>query len=113
MRQAAARLLQRHPIFVYTLARLALFLAVLAPLYLLGVRGFLLLALALLLSGGLSFVLLNGVRERFSGVLSGFFSRMNQRIDDAARAEDDVAPDEDSHDSPPRDPAPSAEQGKS
>jgi hypothetical protein len=89
MRQALARIVEQHPVIIYTLARLVLFLGVLLPLYLLGMRGFVLLGLALVLSGVLSLVLLNGVRSRFSGVLSGYFSGLNQRIDDAARAEDD------------------------
>ena len=101
MRQSVARIVERHPVITYTLARVALFLAVLLPLALVGLRGFLLLGLALILSGALSLVLLNGVRAQFSSVLSGYFARMNQRIDDATRAEDDD------------DPAPSAHQSQS
>jgi hypothetical protein len=89
MRQTVTSVVDRHPVLIYTVARLALFAAVLAPLYLLGMRGFLLLVLAVVLSGVLSLVLLNGVRARFSGVLSGYFARINQRIDTATRAEDD------------------------
>ena len=36
----------------------------------------------------LSLVLLNRVRAGFSSVVSGYFSRVNQRIDAATRAED-------------------------
>ena len=88
MRQAFSSFVDRHPVLVYTVARLALFAAVLAPLYLLGMRGFLLLVLAVVLSGVLSLVLLNRVRAGFSSVVSGYFSRVNQRIDAATRAED-------------------------
>jgi hypothetical protein len=89
MRQAINSFVDRHPVLIYTLARLALFAAVLAPLYVLGLRGFLLLVLAVVLSGVLSLVLLNRVRAGFSSVVSGYFSRVNQRIDAATRAEDD------------------------
>ena len=89
MRQALSSVVDRHPVLIYTLARVALFLAALVPLYLLGLRGFLLLVLAVVLSGVLSLVLLNRVRARFSSVISGYFSRINQRIDAATRAEDD------------------------
>lgn len=84
MRQAVAR----HPIIWYTLARLVLLAVVLVPLALLGVRGVALLGLGILISGGISLFALDGVRAGFSGQVSGYFSRLNQRIDDAARAED-------------------------
>jgi hypothetical protein len=93
MRQAVNTVVDRHPVVVYTVARVALFAAVLAPLYLLGLRGFLLLVIAVVLSGVLSLVLLNRVRAGFSSVVSGYFSRVNQRIDAATRAEDDEDPD--------------------
>lgn len=81
--------MDRHPVLTYSLARIALFVAIMVPLYLLGVRGFLLLVLAVVLSGVLSLVVLNGLRAAFSDVVSGYFSRINQRIDAASRAEDD------------------------
>ena len=88
MQQFLARLANQHPIAVYTAARVGLFFAVLVPMYLAGMRGMLLLIVAFLGSGALSLVLLDGVRSRFSGRMSGYFRRLNDRIDDAARAED-------------------------
>lgn len=92
MRQSLARLVEKHPIVIYTLARAAIFLAVALPMYAFGFRGLLLLCLALLTSGALSLWLLNGLRARFSGSVSGFFQTMNRRIDEASRAEDDDEP---------------------
>jgi Protein of unknown function (DUF4229) len=46
-------------VLIYTLSRLALFAATAGVLYLVGARGFLLLALAILISGVVSFVLLS------------------------------------------------------
>jgi hypothetical protein len=63
----------------------------LPPLYLAGMRGLLLLAFGLLVSGLLSLVLLHPIRARMGGRVSGFFARMNDRIDEATRAEDDEA----------------------
>jgi hypothetical protein len=60
----------------YSSARILLFLAVLVVLYLIGARGLVLLALALLVSGILSFVVLYKARDRMSASLS---SRLNGR----------------------------------
>lgn len=89
MANPAPRIAEKHPILVYTAARFGLLLLVGLPLYLAGARGLLLLAGAFLISGLMSFVLLDGTRSRFSGSVSGFFGRINDRIDAAARAEDD------------------------
>ena len=89
MANPAARITDSHPILVYTAARLGLLLLVGLPLYLAGARGLLLLVGAFLISGLLSFILLDGTRARFSDSVSGFFGRINDRIDAAARAEDD------------------------
>lgn len=83
-------ILDSHPALVYSAARLGLFVVTLPPLYLLGMRGVLLLAFALVISGLLSLVLLHGLRARMSGRVSGFFGRMNERIDAAAQAEDEA-----------------------
>lgn len=70
------------------MARLLLLVATLLPLALLGLRGMLLVVVALLISGALSLVLLNGLRSKFSGALSSQFSRINERIEAATTAED-------------------------
>ncbi len=80
---------QAHPVAAYTAARIGLFVAVLIPLALVGMRGLLLLAAAALISGMLSLVLLDGIRNQVGGAVAGVFQRLNKRIDDAARAEDD------------------------
>jgi len=79
----------------YTSARILLFAAALGLLYLAGARGLLLLALALLASGAISFVVLSRQRDAMSGALvsgfRGFRSRMGElgsRIDEGAKAED-------------------------
>ncbi|TDC92240.1 DUF4229 domain-containing protein [Actinomadura sp. 7K507] len=59
-------------VIFYTAARLAIFLATMGVLALAGARGFLLLMLALLISGVVSYVLLSVQRDRMSSaVLSG------------------------------------------
>jgi Mn2+/Fe2+ NRAMP family transporter len=80
----------------YTSARILLFAAALAVLYLIGARGLILVALALLISGLASYVVLSRARDRMSASLSGRFgglrSRMKefgQRLDDGAQAEDE------------------------
>jgi Mn2+/Fe2+ NRAMP family transporter len=80
----------------YTSARILLFIAALALLYLVGARGLILLALALLASGLISFVVLSRARDRMSasltGRLTGARSRlgeMGRRLDEGATAEDE------------------------
>jgi hypothetical protein len=79
----------------YTLSRLTLFVVVLVLLDLAGARGILLIALALLISGLLSYVLLSRQRDAMAGSL---FSRLSgrtrragsfrARLDEGTRAED-------------------------
>jgi Mn2+/Fe2+ NRAMP family transporter len=80
----------------YTSARILLFIATVALLYLVGARGLILLALALLVSGLLSFVVLSRARDRMSasltGRLTGVRSRLSDfgsRLDEGAQAEDE------------------------
>ena len=79
----------------YTSARIVLFIAALAVLYLIGARGLILLALALLVSGLVSYVVLSRARDRMSASLSGRLGGMRsrvkefgQRLDEGAQAED-------------------------
>ena len=79
----------------YTSARIALFLVALVLLYFAGARGLLLAALALLVSGIASFVLLSRQRDVMSGALSarlrGVRNRdgeLRARLNEGARAED-------------------------
>ncbi|MCT9932056.1 DUF4229 domain-containing protein [Planotetraspora sp. A-T 1434] len=56
-----------HPVVVYTLSRLGLFAVALAVLYLVGVRNaYVLFALAFLISGVASYVLLSKQRDAVS-----------------------------------------------
>jgi Mn2+/Fe2+ NRAMP family transporter len=80
----------------YTSARILLFAAAVAVLYLIGARGLILLALALLISGLVSYVVLSKARDRMSaslsGRLTGMRSRMKdfgQRLDEGAKVEDE------------------------
>jgi Mn2+/Fe2+ NRAMP family transporter len=84
------------PVLAYSAARLGLFLAALALLYLAGARGLLLVALALLVSGIISFVVLSRQRDAMSTSLSarlrGMRARAGEfgsRIDEGAKAEDE------------------------
>lgn len=72
----------------YTAARLALFGVTLGVLYLVGARSFLLVALALLVSGLVSYVALSRQRDDFSAVLNDRLQRFNRRVDADAAVED-------------------------
>jgi TctA family transporter len=79
----------------YTSARIVLFLVALVLLYLAGARGLLLAALALLVSGIASFVLLSRQRDIMSGALAGRLQGVRNRagsfrsrLDEGTRAED-------------------------
>ena len=84
------------PVLTYSAARLLLFVAALALLYLVGARGLLLVALALLASGIVSFVVLSRQRDAMSSSLSARlrgmrarFGEFGSRIDEGAKAEDE------------------------
>jgi hypothetical protein len=84
------------PALAYSLARLGLFLAALLLLYLIGARGLLLVALALLVSGIISFVVLSRQRDAMSSSLSarlrGMRARAGEfgsRLDEGAKSEDE------------------------
>ena len=82
--------------FAYTSARIVLLVVSVVVLYLVGARGLLLLALAFLVSGIASFVLLSRQRDVMSGAL---LSRLKNgrsraagfraRLEEGARAEDE------------------------
>lgn len=85
-----------RPAFAYSLARLGLFLAALVLLYLVGARGLLLVAVALLVSGIISFVVLSRQRDAMSSSLSTRFRSMRARVgefggrlDEGTKAEDE------------------------
>ncbi len=82
---------------VYTGLRLAMFAVVLVLLWLVGARGLLLLALAVLVSGIISVVLLSGQRDALSSSLVTRWRSINDRLDASARREDETHDDD-----PPR-----------
>ena len=77
-----------NPFISYTLARLGLLAVTLGIGYLIGLRGPLLIILGFLGSGLLSLVLLNSQRSRLGGRISGYFTRINQKLDANTRKED-------------------------
>jgi len=82
---------KRFALLRYTVIRIAIFAAVAGVLWLVGIRAntLLLVALALVISGFISLFTLNRSRDAASTSVSGVFQRMNQRIDESARAEDE------------------------
>jgi hypothetical protein len=79
----------------YTVSRLLLFIVVLLVLDLAGARGLLLIALALLISGLLSYVLLSRQRNSMASSLSGRLGArtrrgpsFRERLNEGTRAED-------------------------
>ena len=75
--------------FAYTTARILIFVVSLIVLYLVGARQLLLIGLALVLSGIISFVLLSRQRDAMSTALASRITRFRRRLDAGARAEDD------------------------
>jgi hypothetical protein len=82
--------------FAYTSARILLFVAATILLYLAGARDLLLLALALIVSGIASYVLLSRQRDAMSGALASRFRGVRgraggfrARLEEGTRAEDD------------------------
>jgi hypothetical protein len=73
----------------YTLMRLVLFAAVFGVLYLAGARSLLLLGLAILISGVLSYFVLMSQRTAMSDAISRKVSGVRGRLDAGTRAEDD------------------------
>ncbi len=73
----------------YTTARILLFVVMLGLLYVVGARGLLLLGLAVLISGIVSFVLLSRQRDAMSGAITSRIGNFRERLDEGARGEDD------------------------
>lgn len=77
-------------IAVYSLMRLGLLFAVWLLLQLVTpLRGLWAVVVAVVVSGVISLFLLQRQRAAMSAVVGGFFGRINARIDQASRAEDD------------------------
>jgi hypothetical protein len=75
--------------FAYSLARILLFVAALGLLYLAGAQGLLLVGLALVISGIVSFVVLSRLRDAMSGAITSRIGSFRARLDEGSRAEDD------------------------
>jgi cell division protein FtsW (lipid II flippase) len=73
----------------YTSARVLLFVAALVLLYLAGARGALLLGLAIVVSGVISFVVLSRQRDAMSSAITSRLHGFRGRLDAGSRAEDD------------------------
>jgi hypothetical protein len=78
-----------HATFVYTTSRILLFAVVLGVLYVVGARGLLLIGLAVLISGIVSFIVLSRQRDAMSGAITSRISNFRERLDEGTRAEDD------------------------
>ncbi|WP_433464848.1 DUF4229 domain-containing protein [Spirillospora sp. CA-142024] len=79
-------------VILYTAARLTIFAATAGVLALFGARGFLLLLLALLISGIVSYVLLSGQRDRMSAVVVRGVRAQRERFEKSVSKEDGVRP---------------------
>jgi len=75
--------------FAYTSARILIFVLSLILLYLAGARGLLLIGLALVISGIVSFVLLSRQRDAMSSALATRIGSFRSRLHEGAKAEDD------------------------
>jgi len=73
----------------YTAVRFVLFAVAVGLIYLAGARGLLLIALALLVSGAASYVLLSRMRDSMASSISRRIESVRSRIDEGTRAEDD------------------------
>ncbi|WP_067794490.1 DUF4229 domain-containing protein [Actinomadura formosensis] len=75
-------------VILYTIARLAIFAATAGVLALFGARGFLLVLMALLISGVVSYVLLSGQRDRMSAAVAGGLRAQRQKFEKSVTKED-------------------------
>jgi uncharacterized membrane protein YccC len=76
-------------VVVYTVLRIAVFVAVWLVLELLTpIHGIWAIVAAILMSGAISIVVLDRPRARVGNAAAGFFGRLNARIEASARAED-------------------------
>jgi len=73
----------------YTAVRFVLFAVAVGLIYLAGARGLLLIALALLVSGAASYVLLSRMRDSMASSISRRIESVRSRIDEGSRVEDD------------------------
>jgi len=73
----------------YTAVRFLLFAAAVGLIYLAGARGLLLIALALLVSGAASYVLLSRMRDSMAKSINRRIESVRSRIDQGTRVEDD------------------------
>lgn len=74
--------------FTYTLARFGLLAATLVVGYIAGLRGLWLYVGAFIGSGALSLVLLDRQRNAMGNKVTGYFEKLNDKIDESARKED-------------------------
>jgi hypothetical protein len=75
-------------VLAYSAARVVLFAATVGVLYLLGARGLLLLAVAVLVSGLISFVLLSRQRDAMSSAVVAGVRGGRRRLEEARSRED-------------------------
>jgi Protein of unknown function (DUF4229) len=75
-------------VLIYSLSRLALFAATAGVLFLVGARGLLLLALSILVSGVVSFVLLSRQRDAVSSSVTERAGRIRGNLAEGAARED-------------------------
>lgn len=73
----------------YTVLRFGLFIVVFGLLFLAGARGFLLLALAIAISGVISYFALNAQRTAMAGTIGRRVTTIKDNLDSGTRAEDD------------------------
>jgi Protein of unknown function (DUF4229) len=78
------------PVVVYTSSRVAIFVVCMMILWLLGMKSLLLVAVAFLLSGLASFVLLSRQRDAMSSDVVERAARMKRRFNERLTAEDEV-----------------------
>ncbi|HEX7106647.1 MAG TPA: DUF4229 domain-containing protein [Acidothermaceae bacterium] len=80
-----------HPVLRYTVLRLAIFAIALGLLWLVRVRGLLLVALAVLVSGLASYALLQRERDAMSARIAQTSARRKARAASRAAREDEIA----------------------
>jgi biopolymer transport protein ExbB/TolQ len=78
------------PVLVYTSLRLGIFVVTLGLLYWLGMRQLLLLIVAVLVSGLLSYVLLGRQRDAMSASVARRGANLRQRLQESTESEDEA-----------------------
>ena len=83
----APTLVSKHPILMYSLARLGILAGCLAAVYLFGARGIIWILISFVISALLSYLLLGRLRDQISAGVGNHFDKLNDQVEDQDQAD--------------------------